>query len=88
MHINGTVCLGQDTLTGERYLYVGPRVGRSTLAQKFCDPVNTKMSGVQSLGMYSPDPVNSSLMGRCVSEWDALKYTPGEEQGLPWSKIS
>ena len=53
--------------TGERHLYVGRRVGLSTLAKKFCDPEYPKMSA-QSPGMYSPDPVDSSLKGRCVSE--------------------
>lgn len=69
---------GGGRFTGERHLYVGRRVGLSTLAKKFCDPEYPKMSA-QSPGMYSPDPVDSSLKGRCVSEWDALKYRPGEE---------
>lgn len=46
------------------------------------------MNGVQSPGGHPSDPVDSSLMGRHVSEWEALRYGPREELELLGSKVS
>lgn len=82
-HISGAVCLGEG-MPGKEVHLQDLEWGCLLWQKTLWSQVHRDESGSR---WASLDPVDSSLMGRWVSEWEALKDGPREEPGLLGSKV-